>query len=372
MSRPADNKAHERNLRDAPDIPSFLEALRNTMRNGTLGQHLQRLYAPCRDVVDAEPSLVSTITLAGVRDGMALIEFRSSNILSSGAGLSHFRTERQVKAGTLGKPWLRALVPLKGSLEGAKLQLRQTPAFPLTALGFVRHLGLGRRGPFTRHMTNLHANNGGADLSFYSVRTRPWSNDAGVSAGNPIVPVDEYLTIRMDKHDQYLAPMAIGGIHFACDKVAAKRVERRQLREAALDILAKVDTALAVTNFNDTARSAYLLQDMLDLTGYNPDYDFILEVEAASGREFYAQNEHSDYPAAVLIGAMYNGLRSDFRSDREGEAFIDAAKQLRATLNIREDKVFQADTLFSSTPYEPNGNALLAFTNNGQFNVTLI
>lgn len=345
-------------LRRTASIQTTLEALRESLREGTLGKHLPRMFAQRVAVADAVPKQLNTITLAGVKNGMALIEIRSVpgalRPLHTITDANEWR-RRVIAEQFDGTPWLRALVPLGDTLMGAAVQLRQPHAFTPYDIGFIYDKGGSRRGVASRHFTHWHVACGAADFRAPSVKL--YCGEKADKEAYFAVPVDSYLNIRFGPtgHGPAPAPIAQGPLLRTTLKLSADRAARKQMRESALDVLNRVTTAMAMLDIPQKSTGctpvAMALQDLLGMTNTHPDYDFRLECESAMGRDF-RQDDPSEslYAAGVLIGAVHTGSRSELFDDYSAQCFLRVARKLDYLLRKYEDRVFQANTIFSATP----------------------
>ena len=334
-------------------MQSLAETMRECLTSGTLGKHMPRYYVPQRHAADAPPELISVITLAGLRDGKALFEIHPSPEAVRDQGgtpeFTGYRTEKQ--APFLDKPWLRALVPLKSTVADTIIQLRQPPTFRSAYVGFIYNHKVERRGGLSRH-TEIHdVSNGAVDSVMPAVRVICDKRETAFVA----VPVDSFVTLRLrHTHDKLFEPYATAGVLVPTSTLSALRVERRQMRDAAHEYLSRVSAAVAIMDLSSggVVDTANALQDILGLNRLMPDYHFKSELEVASGRwqDTHGQLYEAEFSAAVLVGAMHAGARTEFYSDNDAKVFITAVRSFASILRHKQDKVFQANTIFSSTP----------------------
>lgn len=345
----------EDRLRRSPNIPSLLQTMLDALSSGTLGKHMPRYYVPSQQLCTASGNLVNTLSLEGIKDGKALFEIRPHpDAVQAALGeTAHFdftRYRRDIQAPFIDKPWLRALVPLRGgSVEGAVVQLRQPTTFRSNIVGFIGSQMVGRRGSFSRHV-EAHDVGNGANNSYLPVTSvaRNTRESAYIA-----VPIDSYVTLRIQQFERGLLPIATAGVLYPTASLSAHRVTRREMRDSAMDNLSKVSAALAVLDLSgsDHVLCAITLQDLLGLDKFVPDYHFGLELEVASGRHTSPSYAfESEFSAAVLAGALHAGARSQFHSENDARTFIQAVKSFGSILRAKQDKVFQANTLFSSYP----------------------
>jgi hypothetical protein len=349
------NRKHsiEDRLRLSPSLHSLTETLRECLSSGTLGKHMPRYYVPQKKMAEASNDMLSVITLAGIRDGKALFEIRPlpSAVGDFGGAPEFQRYRRGIQSQFMAKPWLRALVPLKGTVAGSVIQLRQTPTFRSAYVGFIYNHKIDRRGCFTRHIEHHDVSNGAVDSSMPAIRV-VYADRASMYVA---VPVDSFVTLTLKHtHDGVFEPFATAGVLVPSLTLSARRVERKQMREAATDYMSRVSAALAVLDMSGgfDIKTANALQDILGLTTYKPDYHFKTELEMASGRwpTTHGALYESEFSAAVLAGAMHAGARTELLSDNDAKIFTMAVKSFVSILRNKQDKVFQANTIFSSAP----------------------
>lgn len=350
------NTEHE--LRLTTTIHGTLAAMRASLHEGTLGKHLPRMFAPRRLVSEAGPSCTNIITLAGVKDGNALLEIRSAPdalgpLIGSAPG-SLTRLRHSIGISRVDEPWLRALVPLTGTLAGARVQLRQPHAFNPTDIGFIVNNGGERRGVGSRHFTGWSVNRGTSRYYLPAIRA---TTALGQNEAYFAVPLDSYISVRMETLDGFNSPVPVvhGPLLKGSERLAANRIIRKQMRNSADDIAARISAALAVLDLPDSVDGslpvAIALQDMLGLTNHHPDFVFKTECESALGRDLNPWTDTSDqFVAAVVAGTVHTGTRTPLSDDQEANLFIRALRSFKDALHEHQDKVFQASTIFSSAP----------------------
>lgn len=360
----------EERLRRSPSMHVLAETLRECLTSGTLGKHMPRYYVPQKCLSDAPSGLVNVITLEGIKDGRALFEIRPHpNARRESPGPEDFARLRSAKqAPFTDKPWLRALVPLKGTVAGTIIQLRQPPNFRAAYVGFIYNDRWERRGSFSRHTETHDVSNGAVDSSVPSVQVTIADRRTTVVA----VPVDSFVRLQLrPTYDGVLGPWATAGVLVPTASLSARRVERKQMRDAATEYMSRISAALSIMDMsgNDNVKTANDLQDILGLSTFMPDYHFRSELEVASGRwqHTHIQLYESEFSAAVLAGALHAGARTEFFSDNDARIFNTAVRSFTSILRNKQDKVFQANTIFSSTPApdKPDDFALLHTVANG-------
>lgn len=347
----------ENRLRMSTSMHLLAEAMRDALTSGTLGKHMPRYYVPYSKVSDAAPNLMNTLSLEGIKDGKALFEIRPCHTEVSKTGPFDFLNfNAAIRAPFIGKPWLRALVPLQGTVEGAIIQLRQPPTFRSSYIGFAHNQRVIRRGVFSRHVDMHDVGNGAVNSTMPITRAYYESDTDGVPIA---IPIDSFVTLKLAStiHSQ-LVPQAIAGVLVPTETTTARRVERRQMREAAHEYMSRTASAVSVIDLHgrDAITIANTLQDILGLNQLMPDYHYRCELEASSGRVHRGGGGilETEYAAAVLAGALHAGARTEFFSEDDAKLFISAVNSFSKILRAKEDKVFQANTLFSSVPSPTN------------------
>lgn len=346
----------ENRLRMSTSMHSLAEAMRDALTSSTLGKHMPRYYVPYSKVSDAAPNLMNTLSLEGVKDGKALFEIRPCATEIRKVGPFDFLNfSAAIRAPFIGKPWLRALVPLQGTVEGTIIQLRQPPTFRSSYIGFVRNEGVARRGVFSRHVDMHDVGNGAVNSTMPATMAYYGSDTDGVPIA---IPIDSFVTLKLALtiHSQFV-PQAIAGVLVPTETTTARRVERRQMREAAHEYMSRTASAVSVIDLHgrDAITIANTLQDILGLNQLMPDYHYRCELEASSGRIHRGGGIlETEYAAAVLAGALHAGARTEFFSEDDAKLFIAAVNSFSKILRAKEDKVFQANTLFSSVPSPTN------------------
>lgn len=360
----------EDRLRLCPSMQVLAETMRECLKSGTLGKHMPRYFVPQQRMADAPAEMMNVLSLEGVKDDKALFEIRRhhSALRNEGGPPDFVKYRRDKQAPFVDKPWLRALVPLKGPVAGTVIQLRQPPTFRSAYVGFIHNRKMERRGVFSRHFEYHDVGNGAVDSCVPVIRVVRGT----IKHGDVAVPVDDFVTVRLrHTHDGRFEPFAIAGVLVPTPALSALRVERRQMRDAALDYLSKVSAAVAVMDLSSgfPIVNANALQDILGLNRFMPDYHFKSELEVASGRwqHIHGPLYEAEFSAAVLVGALHAGARTEFYSDDDAKTFIIAARSFASILRSKQDKVFQVNTIFSSTPspYEPDEYAQLHTIANG-------
>jgi hypothetical protein len=343
----------ETRLRNSPSLQSLTETLRECLTSGTLGKHMPRYYVPQKTMANAESALLNVVTLAGVKDGKALFEIRphfsARRDLEVASVFHMFR--HGVQAQFMDKPWLRALVPLRGAVAGSVIQLRQPPTFRSGFVGFIHNYKIDRRGSFTRHLEYHDVGNGAVDSCLPVVKVI-YKNKSTMFVA---VPVDSFVTLKLKTtHDYVHEPIATAGVLVPTACLSARRVERKQMRDAANEYLSRVSAALSIMDLSsgNVIKTANDLQDILGLATPMPDYHFKSELEMASGRWQHTHGPlfESEFSAAVLVGAMHAGARTEIYTEDDAKVFTTAVRSFASILRVKQDKVFQANTIFSSTP----------------------
>lgn len=360
----------EDRLRLCPSMQVLAETMRECLKSGTLGKHMPRYFVPQQRMADAPAEMMNVLSLEGIKDDKALFEIRRhhASLRNGGNPLEFIRYRHEKQAPFVDKPWLRALVPLKGPVAGTVIQLRQPPTFRSAYVGFIHNRKVERRGVFSRHTEFHDVGNGAVDSCVPVIRVvRENRRHSDVA-----VPVDNFLTVRLrHTHDGRFEPHATAGVLVPTPTLSALRVERRQMRDAAHEYLSRVSAAVAVMDLSSggVVDTANALQDILGLNRLMPDYHFKSELEMASGRWQHTHGPlyEAEFSTAVLAGAMHAGARTEFYSDDDAKTFIIAARSFASILRNKQDKVFQANTIFSSTPSpdEPDEYAQLHTIANG-------
>ena len=357
MSRAFKDTEHE--LRQLSSLHLTLTALRESLREGSLGKHLPRMFAPRRLVADAESNFLNVITLAGVKKGSALFEIRSipSALVSTRhhatSPIARFRYDIAEKLD--GTPWFRALVPLEGTLAGASIQLRQPHAFNPYDVGFISSTGGERRGIASRHFTNWAVSNGSAHFYLPAIRA---TTSVRHSDGYFALPVDSYLNVRMESLNagDVAVPVVYGPLLKGTNQLAADRIIRKKMRDSADDIASRIRAALAMLDIPKGTTDGHLpvalaLQDMLGMTNHHPDFCFKTECESVLGRELTPwQTVVTHFTASVVAGAVHTGTRTPLYTDDDASLLVRCLQSFSETLKDEQDKVFQNHTIFSSKP----------------------
>lgn len=351
-------KDTEYELQNMKSLDLTLNALRNSLREGTLGRHLPRVFAPRRLVAEVDVQFHNVITLAGIKDGKALFEIRSapdaleSAFVGTRSPMASFRYN--IGLSRVNEPWFRALVPLTGTLNGATIQLRQPHTFNPYDVGFIANNGGERRGVASRHFTSWSVHNGSANYYLPAIKA---ATSSRYMDNHFVVPVDSYVFIRMEAANDTMSavPIIYGPMLKGSSRLAADRIGRKQMRNSANDVSARISAALAMLAVPGQPEGmlpiAIALQDMLGLTKHHPDFHFQLESESASGRELGPwSTPDNQFVAAVVAGAVHTGTRTPLYDDRDATIFVKALQGFKESLNTHQDKVFQANTLFSAAP----------------------
>jgi hypothetical protein len=278
------------------------------------------------------------------------------------------RAHTMEKSGARLKPWLVISVPLRGTAEDSTVLVRQPPlASPVNMIGFLTTMSAERRGHVPRHIQCVETNP--QTVHMPALRVIGKAGGSSVSVG---VPVDSYVKVvfRRAGNNNTPLPVYVSGGAVLGRELGADRRARNEMRNMAMDTLAKLRTALSVldlSHVNDSTAPGLstAIQEMMGMDKVHEDFSWLSEVQAGANAIFTDRVE-----ASALFCAMTMGTAVPSLAPSTAVEFIRVCRRLPADVEKYQDRLFQEPNIFTTVPLQ--GKAILpqAFSPNDAAIVT--